>query len=450
MQRRDFLKRSLVGLGGASSLWATTSQFNLVNAATSANSFTDYKALVCVFLLGGNDSLNMLIPTDQRAYDQYAATRQNLAVARNAALPIKVTNTQYSSVGLHPSLAALHTIYEQGNMALVANVGPMIEPVSKADILTGRVMLPPQLFSHSDQQNHWQTAHPQQAALTGWAGRMADMLSDGTEPLSMNLSMAGNNLWQTGSQVLPFALSSQGAEILEGINPDEEWQRPNAAFLDRIHANTEGMFASQFAAMVDRTRTTGGLVNSALALGPELSTAFPATRFAEQMRLVANMISVQQHLNQPRQIYFVAMGGWDTHDNQLADHPALLSELANGMAAFYNATAELGVSEQVTAFTASDFGRTLTSNGDGTDHGWGGNHIVLGGAVQGADIYGQLPQMSLGSDDDLGDGRIIPTLSVDQYAATLAQWFGLADNELTEILPNLNNFNQHNLGFLAE
>ncbi|HBY40575.1 MAG TPA: hypothetical protein DEH24_14215 [Alteromonas sp.] len=450
MQRRDFLKRSLVGLGGASSLWATTSQFNLVNAATSANSFTDYKALVCVFLLGGNDSLNMLIPTDQRAYDQYAATRQNLAVARNAALPIKVTNTQYSSVGLHPSLAALHTIYEEGNMALVANVGPMIEPASKADILTGRVMLPPQLFSHSDQQNHWQTAHPQQAALTGWAGRMADMLSDGTEPLSMNLSMAGNNLWQTGSQVLPFALSSQGAEILEGINPDEEWQRPNAAFLDRIHANTEGMFASQFAAMVDRTRTTGGLVNSALALGPELSTAFPATRFAEQMRLVANMISVQQHLNQPRQIYFVAMGGWDTHDNQLADHPALLSELANGMAAFYNATAELGVSEQVTAFTASDFGRTLTSNGDGTDHGWGGNHIVLGGAVQGADIYGQLPQMSLGSDDDLGDGRIIPTLSVDQYAATLAQWFGLGDNELTEILPNLNNFNQHNLGFLAE
>ncbi|MCP5010168.1 MAG: DUF1501 domain-containing protein [Aestuariibacter sp.] len=450
MQRRDFLKRSLVGLGGASSLWATTSQFNLVNAATSANSFTDYKALVCVFLLGGNDSLNMLIPTDQRAYDQYAATRQNLAVARNAALAINVTNTQYSSVGLHPSLAALHTIYEQGNMALVANVGPMIEPASKADILTGRVMLPPQLFSHSDQQNHWQTAHPQQAALTGWAGRMADMLSDGTEPLSMNLSMAGNNLWQTGSQVLPFALSSQGAEILEGINPDEEWQRPNAAFLDRIHANTEGLFASQFATMVDRTRTTGGLVNGALALGPELSTAFPATRFAEQMRLVANMISVQQHLNQPRQIYFVAMGGWDTHDNQLADHPALLSELANGMAAFYNATAELGVSEQVTAFTASDFGRTLTSNGDGTDHGWGGNHIVLGGAVQGADIYGQLPQMSLGSDDDLGDGRIIPTLSVDQYAATLAQWFGLADNELTEILPNLNNFNQHNLGFLAE
>ena len=144
------------------------------------------------------------------------------------------------------------------------------------------------------------------------------------------------------------------------------------------------------------------------------------------------------------------LGGCDTHDNQLADHPALLSELANGMAAFYNATAELGVSEQVTAFTASDFGRTLTSNGDGTDHGWGGNHIVLGGAVQGADIYGQLPQMSLGSDDDLGDGRIIPTLSVDQYAATLAQWFGLADNELTEILPNLNNFNQHNLGFLAE
>ena len=450
MQRRDFLKRSLVGLGGASSLWATTSQFNLVNAATSANSFTDYKALVCVFLLGGNDSLNMLIPTDQRAYDQYAATRQNLAVARNAALPINVTNTQYSSVGLHPSLAALHTIYEQGNMALVANVGPMIEPASKTDILTGHVMLPPQLFSHSDQQNHWQTAHPQQAALTGWAGRMADMLSDGTEPLSMNLSMAGNNLWQTGSQVLPFALSSQGAEILEGINPDEEWQRPNAAFLDRIHANTEGLFASQFATMVDRTRTTGGLVNGALALGPELSTAFPATRFAEQMRLVANMISVQQHLNQPRQIYFVAMGGWDTHDNQLADHPALLSELANGMAAFYNATAELGVSEQVTAFTASDFGRTLTSNGDGTDHGWGGNHIVLGGAVQGADIYGQLPQMSLGSDDDLGDGRIIPTLSVDQYAATLAQWFGLADNELTEILPNLNNFNQHNLGFLAE
>ncbi len=448
MQRRDFLKRSLVSLGGASSLWATTSQFNLVSAATSAQSFNDYKALVCVFLLGGNDSLNMLIPTDQSAYQQYAATRQNLAVALDAALPLSVTNTQYSTLGLHPSLAALHSIYEQGNMALVANVGPLIEPVTKEDVLVGRAVLPPQLFSHSDQQNHWQTAHPQQAALTGWAGRMADMLSDTSAPISMNLSMAGNNLWQTGTLVLPFALSNQGAEVLEGINPDQEWQRPNAAFLDRIHAGTEGMFATQFATMVDRTRTRGGLVNGALALGPELNTAFPATRFAEQMRLVANMISVQQHLEQPRQVYFVTLGGWDTHDNQLADHPALLMELAEGMAAFYNATSELGVSEQVTAFTASDFGRTLTSNGDGTDHGWGGNHIVLGDAVQGADVYGQLPEMALNSNDDMGDGRMIPTLSVDQYAATLARWFGLSDTELTGILPNLTHFNQHDVGFM--
>ncbi|TPV58381.1 DUF1501 domain-containing protein [Aestuariibacter sp. GS-14] len=449
MQRRDFLKRSLLSLGGASSLWATTSQFNLVNAATSAQSFDDYKALVCVFLLGGNDSLNMLIPTDPSAYQQYAATRQNLAVARESALPLSVANTQYSAVGLHPSLAALHTVYEQGYMALIANVGPMIEPVTKADILAGRVALPPQLFSHSDQQNHWQTAYPQQAALTGWAGRMADMLSDTSHPLSMNLSMAGNNLWQTGNQVLPFALSSNGAEVLEGINPNEEWQRPNASFLDRIHANTEGLFATQFASMVDRTRSTGGLVNDALALGPELSTVFPATRFAEQMRLIAKMISVQQHLDQPRQMYFVALGGWDTHDNQLTDHPTLLAELAEGMAAFFNATTELGVSESVTAFTASDFGRTLTSNGDGTDHGWGGNHIVMGGAVQGADIYGQLPEMALNSNDDLGDGRIIPTLAVDQYAATLAGWFGLSDSELTDILPNLRNYDRHRLGFLT-
>ncbi|GGF61293.1 DUF1501 domain-containing protein [Alteromonas lipolytica] len=448
MQRREFIKRSLAGLTGAGSLLATSSQFNLVNAATNTNSFTDYKALVCVFLLGGNDSLNMLIPTDNPGYQAYAATRQNLAVPLEQI--INLQSAAYGSAfGLHPSLAPMADLFNSGAASFVANVGTLIEPVDKTRILNGRALLPPQLFSHSDQQNHWQSGIPQDPALTGWAGRMADLLGDSQAALSMNLSLAGSNLWQTGNQVLPFALGPQGADAIVGLNPEHDWLNQNAGFLDRIHTGADTLFAREYRQIVDRTRRTGELVNTSLMLAPELQTLFPATSLAQQLQTVAKMIAVQQHLNQPRQVFFVAMGGWDTHDNQLIDQPLLLAELAGGLQAFYQATEELGLAQQVTTFTASDFGRTLTSNGDGTDHGWGGHQIVVGGAVNGGDIVGTMPALTLDSNDDMGDGRIIPTLAVDQYAATLARWYGLSESQLHEILPNLQNFASADLGFMA-
>lgn len=448
MNRRTFLKKGIASAVGASSLYGVSSQFSLVQAMSQTQPFNDYKALVCVFLLGGNDSLNMLVPTESSAYSAYESTRQNLAVALEETLPITTRSAQYSSLGLHPSLASLSNVYANGHAAFVSNMGPLIQPLTVSQVLAGQAVLPPQLFSHSDQQNHWQTADPQNVALTGWAGRMADLIYDSGHPLSMNLSMAGGNLWQTGRNVLPFALGPNGAEEMVGINTDVSWQQANAAFYDTINGGASNRFQQAFSDIVQRTRRTGSLVNSALATVDELQTEFPASRFGAQMEGVARMIATQQTLDQPRQVFYVAMGGWDTHDNQNADHPRLLTELAEGLAAFYSATQELGVADAVTTFTASDFGRTMTSNGDGTDHGWGGHQIVLGGAVNGGDVYGEVPDLMLNGNQDIGDGRLLPTIAVDQYAATLGAWFGLTDSQLLEVFPNLANFSTRNLSFM--
>ena len=448
MNRRTFLKKGIASAVGASSLYGVSSQFSLVQAMSNTQPFDDNKALVCVFLLGGNDSLNMLIPTDTAAYNAYADTRQNLAVAQDDALPIAMRTSQYSSFGLHPSLASLSSLYNEGHAAFVSNMGPLIQPVTVSEVLAGQALLPPQLFSHSDQQNHWQTTDPQNVALTGWAGRMADLIYDTSHPLSMNLSMAGGNLWQTGRNVLPFALGPNGAEEMVGINTDVSWQQANAAFYDTINSGAASRFQQAFSGIVERTRRTGTLVNSALSQVSELQTIFPSTRFGTQMEGVAKMLAAQQTLEQPRQVYYVAMGGWDTHDNQNADHPRLLQELAEGLTAFYRATQELGVADNVTTFTASDFGRTMTSNGDGTDHGWGGHQIVIGGAVNGGDVYGTVPELMLNGNQDIGDGRLLPTIAVDQYAATLGSWFGLTDSQLLEVFPNLANFSTRNLSFM--
>ena len=311
--------------------------------------------------------------------------------------------------------------------------------------------VPPQLFSHNDQQDQWQTLRGRTSINTGWAGRIADALAAETraQQIALNISLNGTTPFQSGAATLPYTIGTTGAPLYFGMTTAPEERDRRAAFEALLGENWLSIFSRAFASVNRRALDTAELVNAALATAPTLTTPFPASRLAQQLAMVAKLIAVRDELEMSRQIFFVAAGGFDTHDNQVSDQPNLLTDVSASVAAFHAATLELGIGSQVTTFTQSDFGRTLTSNGDGTDHGWGGHQLVLGDAVRGRDIYGRMPRLEIGGPDDAGAGRIVPTTSVDQFAGTLAKWFGVADAQLAAIAPNLANFAQRDLGFLT-
>lgn len=447
--RRRFIQNSALGLAGVSLAnlpGAVRAELLGSNAA-----FTDYKALVCVFLFGGNDSFNMVVPRSAAEYGVYSNSRQNLAVARDVLLPIQPLTSDGAQYGLHPGMPGIRDLFEGGRAAVVANLGPLIQPTTRDQYLNRSVPLPPQLFSHNDQQDQWNTLRGRAAIQTGWAGRIADALASETlaQQIALNISLNGTTPFQAGANTLPYTIGTTGAPIYFGMSTAPEERERRAAFEALLAQNWPSIFARAFARVNRRALDTADLVNSALALAPTLATPFPASRLAQQLAMVARLIAVRDALDMSRQIFFVAAGGFDTHDNQVADQPDLLTDVSASIAAFHAATVELGVASQVTAFTQSDFGRTLTSNGDGTDHGWGGHQLVVGDGVRGRDIYGSMPRLEIGGPDDAGAGRIVPTSSVDQFAATLAKWFGVADAQLNAVAPNLPNFAQRDLGFLT-
>jgi len=449
VSRRRFIQSSALGLAGASLAnlpGAVRAELLGSNAA-----FTDYKSLVCVFLFGGNDSFNMVVPRSTAEYGVYANSRQNLAVARDVLLPIQPLTNDGAQYGLHPGMTGIRDLFEGGRAAVVANLGPLIQPTTRDQYLNRSVALPPQLFSHNDQQDQWNTLRGRAAIQTGWAGRIADALASETlaQQIALNISLNGTTNFQAGVNTLPYTIGTTGAPIYFGMTTAPEDLDRRAAFEALLAQNWPSIFARAFARVNRRALDTADLVNSALALAPTLTTVFPASRLAQQLAMVARLIAVRDELDMSRQIFFVAAGGFDTHDNQVADQPDLLTDVSASIAAFHAATVELGIASQVTTFTQSDFGRTLTSNGDGTDHGWGGHQLVVGDTVRGRDIYGSMPRLEIGGPDDAGAGRIVPTLSVDQFAATLAKWFGVADAQLGAVAPNLQNFAQRDLGFLA-
>lgn len=449
-QRRSFMQRSLSSIAGITSASGLGLNFGLVNAAltNTGSRFDDYKALVCVFLHGGNDSLNMLVPTDDYEYQIYQNVRQGLAYSKETLMPISPIGAQPYAVGMPPSMSAVHGLFEQNKLSVVANIGPLLQPVTKLQASQDRTLLPPQLFSHNDQQNHWQSAKPQDPAFSGWAGRMAELITDTQAGLPMNLSIDGINLLQTGANSSPFSLNASGPEQFEGLDSTKDWNARRVATFDRLLSNTPHVLEQGLKNVLLSASTNNTLIAAALEQTVATQVQYPAdNELAEQLKMVANLASVQQQLGQERQIFYVGLGGWDTHDNQATAHPRLLQTLSEALKAFQANIDELGLSEQITTFTMSDFGRTLTSNGDGTDHGWGGHQIIMGGAVNGGELYGKMPSLELGSNDDLGDGRIIPTLSVDQYAASLSRWFGLSESELNAVFPNLNRFDSSDLGF---
>jgi uncharacterized protein (DUF1501 family) len=345
----------------------------------------------------------------------------------------------------------MQALFEQEAAAFVANVGPLLEPTTKAQYQAKNVALPPQLFSHNDQQSQWHGLRGKTTTDTGWAGRMADLirLNVAGQQLATNVSLNGNTLFQTGDETVAYSMGSAGPLAFTGFGATGLQREQRLAFERIIGAAYDSTYARAFAAVQQRAVQAADRVTAAIDQAPALATVFPASPLGQQLQTVARMIAVRGRLEMQRQIFFVATGGFDSHDNQNDDQPGLLANVSACLAAFYAATVELGVAQAVTTFTQSDFGRTLTSNGDGTDHAWGGVQIVVGQSVRGRRLFGRYPSLVLNGPEDVGGGRIIPSVSADQYAATLARWFGIAELELPRVAPHLDNFAQRDLGFMV-
>lgn len=417
-------------------------------AAASPPSPNEYRALVCLFLNGGNDSYNMLVPRGNPEYAEYAAVRQNLALAQNSLIPINPTNNVGRSLGVHPAMPELANLFEQGHAAFVANVGTLIHPVTKAEYNNGSVSVPLGLFSHSDQQEQWQTSIPQSRAGTGWAGRMADLLQslNGNQTVSMNISLSGSNIFQAGQNIFEYAITPTGAVSLSGYNGS--WAMNDPASMKARSAAVDSQLAQQYSNLLMQafanTKRSAldayGVFASATSGALPSGATFPSTPLGPELQMIAKTIAGRVGLGATRQTFFVQLGGWDHHDDVVGNQQLMLPYVSSAVGAFYNALVQLGIQDKVTLFTASDFGRTLTSNGKGSDHAWAGNHFVVGGSVNGKQIYGQYPALYQDSPVDVGRGRLIPTTSADEYFAEMALWLGVSKTNLPLVLPNIGNF----------
>ena len=409
--------------------------------AQSNQRFDDNKALVCIFLYGGNDSYNMLVPTGTSEYNTYANVRQNLAHSRDNLLAIEpVTPNQYA-VGIPGQASALQQLFADKKLSIVTNIGPMVQPASKQQLLDNFDLLPPQLFSHNDQQDLWQSSTVDTSTSNGWGGRIADLIGDTNDPLPMSVTLFGNNLFQSGSLSQPLSVDEGGPEIFAALSREQFWNEARADVFDRIMQDVRQPLERAYQQQILRASTNNQRILTTLDVVDDTTVDYPENNpLSGQLQMVARLIAGQPVTGQPRQIYHVGMGGWDTHDNQANLHPQLLASLGDAMAAFQQDLENRGLGNQVTTFTLSEFGRTLTSNGDGTDHGWAGHQLIMGGAIKGGELFNTLPELTLNSNDDLDDGRMIPTLSVDKYGAALARWFGVSTSDLDLVFPNLNRF----------
>ncbi len=456
--RREFLKRS-----SALAIAGSAAPFALNLAAMSdaaAQTATDYKAIVCVYLYGGNDYANTLVPYDAASYAEYQKLRPVLAYPRAnldatalsastalAAGAVDLAGLQYA---LAPELALIKPIFDAGKMALLLNVGTLVEPTSKTSFANKSVKLPPKLFSHNDQVSFGQSSLPE-GATSGWGGRMGDLFAAGnTNSTFTCVNISGNAVFLAGNSAVQYKVTSTGSVPVSGIkSPLYGSKACSDALRALITAPSAQLLEGELTRITQRSISANDTLTSALTTIPAIVTPFTATNpLAQQLQMVAKMIAARGTLGAKRQVFFVSIGGFDNHDGLNTAHPGLLTNVADAMSAFYNATVELGVANQVTAFTASDFGRTLVGNNDGSDHGWGSHHFVVGGAVKGQAFYGKPPAVANNGPDDVGQGRLLPSIGVNQMGATLATWFGVSPTDLTSVLPDISNFTTKNLGFV--
>lgn len=451
--RRRFLELGCRTIVGSGLVGAGVAGGSVTNAAHAQATSGNYKALVCIHLNGGNDGFNMIVPAAGAAYNEYANGRGHLAVPASDLLQLNPATANTTAIGLNPHMAALKPLFENGSLGFQANVGTMLEPGSAEDVRNKSIRLPEQLFSHNDQTRQWQKLNHTHHSDAGWGARASDLIAKGQANRNLtSISLTGSNNWQAGSEFSAFNIDSEGVRSYSGMdNYSADWQLPRReAFIELLHAQYNNVFEKAYAELQTRALVLSTNVGAALAKRGELQTPVPADNpLAEQLAMVAKLISVKDEFSLYRQFFYVELGGFDTHDYQLEKQPALYRKIAEAMAFFNQALVEIGYQDDVVSFTTSDFGRTVTSNGDGTDHGWGNHHIVMGNPVNGGDIFGLMPRILVNGPDDSRNGRIVPTTSVSQYAATMLQWLGLSQNEVDQLLPSLANFNQKNLGFLS-
>jgi len=480
--RRDFIRRATCAAVGTVAMTSAIRDLRFMNAAVAQSNITDYKALVCIFLQGGNDSNNLIIPTLGSQYANYAAIRTPvLAIPQSAILGVNSLNSDGNTYGLHPSCPELQTLFGEGKLAFLFNTGTLVYPITRAQYLGKTKPTPPQLFSHADQQTQWQTSVPDQPPTTGWGGRCSDLLNS-IQPdarISMMVSLAGANTFEIGNIVTQYSVSTSGAVSLSlPTNPSGGASTNRLpALMSLLGLPYTNLQSQAYAGVVDQTINTAALLNGSLQTTPwtvpfptkitppEGTTSFTST-LSPQLQMVARLIQAgstsvaNNGFGMKRQIFFCQVGGYDLHTGQteysnnnpnnvlLGSHTNLLAELSQSMIAFQRAMEQLGLSDSVTSFTASDFGRTFPSNGNGSDHGWGSHHLILGGAVNGGRTYGQFPALSVNGPNDTSTGRWIPTTAIDQYFATLATWFGVDAGNLTTVFPNIGRFASPNLGFI--
>jgi uncharacterized protein (DUF1501 family) len=444
LSRRQFLSRAALTLPAANTLLNLRLAGSLAAAAPAPD---DYRALVCLFFPGGIDSFNLLAPRGTAEHAEYAAIRQDLALARDALLPISPVGNTGPELGLHPGMAGIQTLFGEGDAAFVANVGTLTEPITKAQFEAGGGRVPLGLFSHSDQIEQWQTSLTDSRSARGWAGRAADLLRslNASQSVPMNISLAGNNVWQSGQDSIEYTVGPEGAERLRGYDPGESspWSLTpirTRAIDQQLATVYDHLLTEAFQRKRNDAMAAYEAFNEATDLELPSTVTWPDGWFSRQMQMIARSIAGHEALGHTRQTFFVQYGGWDHHDEVLANMDSQVPVFSAAVAAFHRCLQDLGLSDRVTLFTASDFGRTLTSNGAGSDHAWGGNHFVVGGAVRGNRVYGEYPELYEDNPLDVGRGRLIPTTSVDSYFAELALWLGVSRTDLPLVLPNIGTF----------
>jgi uncharacterized protein (DUF1501 family) len=453
--RREFLKTaSALSIAGSATPWA----INLasIGAAAAQTVPADYKALVCIFMYGGNDHSNMIVPVDNASYQLYAQSRTNLAVAQDTLTATTLAAPTNASlvgrqVAMRAEMAPLKALYDQQRAAVLANVGPLRVPTTLAQYRARSVPLPPSLFSHNDQQVNWQVSpSAREGARVGWGGRMGDLFAASNQFQNFTcMSASGPAVFLSGTTATQMQIGNNGAVQINALNNQTLFggQQVGTALRTLMTADRGHVLEKDYNGINRRAADAATALNNALA-GANITTVFPNTGLGNQLRNVARVIAARTALGARRQVFHVSIGGFDQHSGLVNGHGPLWATISNAMTAFYAATVEMGIQNNVVTFTGSDFGRTLNSNGDGSDHGWGAHHVVMGGAVRGGDVYGVMPTVTLGGPEDVGRGNLLPSLAVVQYAATLARWFGVPATDLATVIPGAADFSNTDLGFM--